>query len=235
MSRPLSTIVVHTSTSYSRSAKSSTTRSSRLSSICPCATATRASGTSVAHVLGDELDVLHAVVHVEHLALAQQLAPDRLGDGAVVVLADVGEDRLAVLGRRVHEREVADAGERQLERARDRRGGEREHVDVGAQLLDALLVLHAEALLLVDDEQAEVLELHVVREQPVRADHDVDRARLRGRATTARLLLRREEPREHLDPHRVVGEALAEGLAVLVREQRGRARGPRPACRPAPP
>ena len=89
-------------------------------------------GHERAHVLGDELDVAHAVVHVEHLALAQQLAPDRLGGGAVVVLADVGEDRLAVLGRRVHQREVADAGERQLERARDRRGGEREHVDVGA-------------------------------------------------------------------------------------------------------
>ena len=87
-------------------------------------------GHELAHVLGDELDVLHAVVHEEHLALAQQLAPDRLGGGAVVVLADVGEDRLAVLGRRVHERQVADAGERQLERARDRRGGEREHVDV---------------------------------------------------------------------------------------------------------
>ena len=40
--------------------------------------------------------------------------------------------------------------------------------------------------------------------------------------TTACLLLRRQEAREHLDPHRVVGEALAERLAVLAREQRGR-------------
>ena len=52
----------------------------------------------------------------------------------------------------------------------------------GAHLLDALLVLHAEALLLVDDEQPEVLELHVVRQQPVRADHDVDRAVLHAAA-----------------------------------------------------
>ena len=35
-------------------------------------------GHELAHVGGDVLDVLHAVVHVEHLALAQQLAPDRL-------------------------------------------------------------------------------------------------------------------------------------------------------------
>ena len=35
-------------------------------------------GHELAHVGGDVLDVLHAVVHVEHLAFAQQLAPDRL-------------------------------------------------------------------------------------------------------------------------------------------------------------
>ena len=58
-------------------------------------------GHELADVRGDVLDVLHPVVHEEHLALAQQLAADRLGDGAVVVLADVGEDRLAVGGRRV--------------------------------------------------------------------------------------------------------------------------------------
>ena len=36
------------------------------------------------------------------------------------------------------------------------------------------------------------------------------------------LLLGREEPRQHLDAHRVVREALAERLAVLAREQRRR-------------
>ena len=56
-------------------------------------------GHELAHVLGDELDVLHPVVHEEDLPLAQQLATDRLADDAVVVLADVGEDRLAVLRR----------------------------------------------------------------------------------------------------------------------------------------
>ena len=45
-----------------------------------------------------------------------------------------------------------------------------------AQLLDALLVRDAEAVLLVDHEQAEVAELHVLLQQAVRADHDVDLA-----------------------------------------------------------
>ena len=47
--------------------------------------------------------------------------------------------------------------------------------------LIGLLVLHAEALLLVDDQQAEVLELHVVGEQPVGADDAVDLAATPGR------------------------------------------------------
>ena len=169
-------------------------------------------------MLGDELDVLHPVVHVEHLAFAQQLAPDRLGNHAVVVLADVGEDRLTVLGRGVDERHVADAGDRQLERARDGRGGQREHVDVGPDRLDALLVDHAEALLLVDHEQAEVFELHILGEQPVGADHHVDVAR-RERGDHPLLVAGGEEAGDHLDPHRVVREAVAEGLAVLVGEE----------------
>ena len=52
----------------------------------------------LADVRGGVLDVVHAVVHEEHLPFAEQLAPDRFADGAVVVLADVREDRLA-LGR----------------------------------------------------------------------------------------------------------------------------------------
>src|SRR2546430_16416985 len=119
MSRPLSTIVVQTSTSYSRSQKSSTTRSRRPSSICPCATPMRV-GDELAQLLAHVVDVLHTVVDEEDLALAQQLPPDRLGRGTLVELAHVREDGLAVLGRRVHEGEIPGAGERHLERARVR-------------------------------------------------------------------------------------------------------------------
>ena len=46
MSSPVSTIVVQTRMSYSRFQKPSTVRSNRSSGIWPCATTTRASGTS---------------------------------------------------------------------------------------------------------------------------------------------------------------------------------------------
>ena len=65
---------------------------------------------------------------------------------------------------------------RELQRARDRRRGQRQHVHLGAQLLELLLVGDAEMLLLVDDQQPEVLELDALAEQRVGADDDVDRA-----------------------------------------------------------
>ena len=71
----------------------------------------------------------------------------------------------------------------------------RQHVDGGPQLLEVLLVLHPEALLLVHDHQTQLLEPGAGLQQPVGADHDVDRAvgelaRLLGR------LGRRLEPRQ---------------------------------------
>ena len=50
------------------------------------------------------------------------------------------------------------------------------HVHALLEVLEALLVLDAEALLLVHDDQAQILELDVLRKQAVGADGDVDLA-----------------------------------------------------------
>ena len=125
------------------------------SSIWPCATDDPRLGHELAEAAGDLVDVGDPVVHEEGLALAQQLAAQRLADGALVELADVGEDRLAVRRRGLDHREVPDPGEGHLEGPRDRARGEREHVDARREALDGLFVRDAESLLLVDDEQAE--------------------------------------------------------------------------------
>ena len=44
----------------------------------------------------------------------------------------------------------------------------------GAQRLELFLVAHAEAMFLVDDEQAEIAEAGIRMQQPVRGDQDVD-------------------------------------------------------------
>jgi hypothetical protein len=49
-----------------------------------------------------------------------------------------------------------------VQRARDGRGGHGEHIDLLAELLQSLLVADAEALLLIDHQQAEVLEFQIL-------------------------------------------------------------------------
>ena len=163
---------------------------------------------------------LHTVVHPEHLALAQQFATDGFDRDALVVAADEREDRLPVGRRCLQQRQVADADQAHLERARDGRGGEREHVDVVLQLLHRLLGLHAEALLLVDHQQPEILEHDAVLQQAMGADDAVDLAGLQALDDLLRLL-RGEEAAEHLHTNRVAGEAIGERVAVLRGEQRG--------------
>ena len=85
-----------------------------------------------------------------------------------------GVDRQPILGRRLDDAHIADAQQRHVQRARNRRGAHGEHVHVLAHLLQPFLVAHAEALLFVDDQQPEIAELDVFRKQPVRADGDVD-------------------------------------------------------------
>ena len=176
MSRPFSMIVVASSTSYLCATKSTITRSSSSSPICPWPTAIARLGHEPRDEIADRVDRLDAVVDEVHLAAALHLGADRARDHRRVELDDVGLDREAIARRRLDDRHVADAGERHVQRARNRRRRHRQHVDPLAQLLDALLVRDAEPLLLVDDEQPEIAELHVLRQQPVRADDDVDLA-----------------------------------------------------------
>ena len=85
-----------------------------------------------------------------------------------------------------------------MQRARDGRGAHGEHVDFFAQLLQALFVAHAEALLFVDDQEAEVFELHVFGEQAMGADGDVDFAVCHVFHDLLQLF-RGAEARDHLD------------------------------------
>ena len=169
----------------------------------------------------DPAEVGDARHDVERLAAAVVLAQQRLAHGDGVELADIGADREAVDRGRRDQRQLADAGEGELQRARDRGRGERQDVDVGAELLEPLLVGDAEVLLLVDDEEAEVLEAHALRQQRVGADDDLDRA-VGEAGTGLGRLFRADEARELADPERQAAEALGEVLEVLAGEQRRR-------------
>ena len=78
-----------------------------------------------------------------------------------------------------------------------------------------------EALLFVDDQQAQVLELDVLLEQPVGADEHVHRAILYPRHRLFHLG-GSAEAADHLDLHRILGKAALGGEVVLPGQHGGR-------------
>ena len=177
-------------------------------------------GTELAHHVRDVADVLHLVVHEVDLAAAAQFVLDGLLDGVLVEGLQHGLHRVAVGRRGADDAEVARAEQAELQRARDGRGGEGERVHRGAQGLQLVLHVHAELLLLVDDQQAQVLVHHVLAHQPVRADQDLDLPLLQV-AQDLLLLLRAAEAVDVFHPHGQALHALLEALVVLQRQDGG--------------
>ena len=172
--------------------------------------------------VADRENRLDPVVNEVHLPAALELVPDGVGDDVRVELDDVGLNREPILRRGLDDRHVADAHERHVQRSRNRCRAQRQHVDLPAHLLDALLVRDAEALLFVDHQQPEVLELNVPRQQAMRADDDVDLARAEVLDDLILFGLA-AEPADHVDRHRKSGEPLGQRLLMLKR-QHGRRR-----------
>ena len=115
-------------------------------------------------------------MQVIHLAAPAQLPADGVPNHPGVVLQHIGLHRVPVVGGLLNDGHVPDAGECHVQRAGDGRGGEGQHVGGAAHLLQLLLLGHAEPLLLVDDDQPQVVELHVLAHQPVGAHHNVHAA-----------------------------------------------------------
>src|SRR6266576_657929 len=171
----------------------------------------------LAQPLGRLVDRLDAVVQVEGLALTCVFAAERRLDKLLVVFAHEGTDRAAALRGGLDHGDVAQARERHVQRAWDRRRGQAENVDLEAELTQELLLRDAETLLLVDDDQAELLRDHVAREHPVGTDQYVDLA-LRVVGKHALHIGRRPEAGDHLDADRKVAVTLAESVPVLLGE-----------------
>jgi hypothetical protein len=146
-----------------------------------------------------------------------------------VPLRDQGLDGHAPRRRRRDDGQVADARHRHVEGPRNRRGGQRQQVHLGPQLLEPLLLLHAEALLFVDDDQPQLPESHVSLDQAVGADDDVDAALLEPLEHGIHFAAG-AEPRQQLDPHGPVREPVGERRKMLLCQQcRGYQQGDLPA------
>ena len=221
MSSPDSMIVVATRQSASPRRNTSIVSSSSRSSIRPCASANRTPGHSPRSALRDLGQRLDPIVEEEHLAASLDLALDRALHQPLVVGADERADRPASLRRGLDHRDIAQPGEAHLERPGNRCRRQRDDVHLELELAQQLLLPHPEALLLVDDQQAELLRPDVAGEQAVSADQDVDlpvgvvrehRAVLGGPSQAG----------DHLDAIREIRQPLAERPEVLLGENRRR-------------
>ena len=171
------------------------------------------------HLFRHGVDGVDAIVQEEGLPAAIVLALKRFGQELIRPLEHVRVDGHPVPWRRADERHVPDPRNREVERPGNGRRREREHVDRRAHPLEALLVLDAEPLFLIDDQQAQILHHHVLGEQAVGSDDDVDLAGL-DLLEDLFLLLCRPKAAQSADSHRVVGEALLECVAVLFDQDR---------------
>jgi hypothetical protein len=160
-------------------------------------------------------------VQVERLTAARVLALERGRDEILVELADGRTDGPPARGGRLDDRDVAEPGERHVQRPRDRRRRQREHVDLEPKRAEELLLGDSEALLLVEDDEAQLLGDDVAREETMGPDEHLDLPLLEL-AQDPRLVGLRAEARHHLDPDGEVAIALSEGVPVLLGEDRRR-------------
>ena len=157
---------------------------------------------------------------VIHLTAPIQLPADGLGDNTPVVLQHVGLHRLAILRRLLDGAHIPDAGQRHVQRPGDRCGGQRQGVYLLHPLPQLLLVGDAEALLLVDDKQSQILELQILVQQLVGADQQVDAARLHPFQYLLDLF-RGAEPGQHLHRHGERAEPVLGGGVMLLGQHSG--------------
>ena len=177
-------------------------------------------GNQLADMGGGGLNVVHPVVQIVHLTAPGQLLLHGFGKDDIVVLQHKGLHGLALDGRLLDGGQVADAAHGHVQGAGNGRGREGQHIHADEVFLQLLLVLHAEPLLLIDDDKAQVVETHILGEQAVGAHHDVHAAGLQAPQGLL-LLFRGAEAGEHPHLDREGLHAGEQGVVVLPGQQGG--------------
>ena len=131
-------------------------------------------------------------MQIVNLAAAQRFAQHSLFDQRDVVFANKGLDRQATGWRRSYDRQVTHTAHGHIEGAGNRCSSKCEHVNFGTQRLDGLFLLHPEAVLLIDNQQAKVGKAKVALQKFVRAYQDIGFSRGHALADLCQFLARFE-------------------------------------------
>ena len=134
-------------------------------------------GHEFRELLLDTANLLHTIVNEIHLATTLDFAQTGFANDDVVPLADEGLDGESFGGWRRNERHVTNSAQCHVHRSRYWCRGKRQNIDLASQRADGFLVTYAEAVFLVHDNEANVLELLRMLQQTVRADYDIHATR----------------------------------------------------------
>ena len=109
-------------------------------------------------------------------ALAELVAEEIPPLRPLLVVGQIRVDFLPARRAVAERRNVEVAEQRHRDRSRDGRGGHHQVMRIGAGLLQRRPLTHAELVLLVDHHQPELGERHVLLDDRLRADHQIDLA-----------------------------------------------------------
>ena len=179
----------------------------------------------VRHKLCDHVghlhDGLHPVIDIVDLSAPCQFPVDRLAHHLFVVLTDKSLDRDSLVGRFFQNAHIPDSDQTHVHGTGDWRRRQRQDIHVFLHLLDLFLVRHAESLLFVDDQKAQILEDHILGQYPVGSDHDIHQSLFQIRQCLF-LLSRRPEPAHQIHAHRKIFHPFNECVVMLLCQDRSR-------------
>ena len=124
---------------------------------------------------------------------------------------------MTVFRRGWNDTNVSNPQQRQMKGSWNRRSGKRQNIDHAAELFNSFLMPHPEPLLFIDDEQAEILECHILLKNSVGSDDDID---LTGFEIIYNFPLdpRRSEPTQTCNGNRIILKSIRKGPEMLFRK-----------------
>src|SRR5262245_57914548 len=178
-------------------------------------------GNQIRQLQRQPVDGLDPVMEEKYLSSALQLTKNRIADDLFVIPSHVSLDRQPIRRRGFNDTQITNADQRHMQGARDRRRRQADHVDELAQLFQALLVDDTEAMLFINDNQAQIFKLHILLQQSMGSDQNVD-VTAHGLLEDFRDLLRGQETADHFNAYRVIAKPLPKSLEMLLRQNRRR-------------
>ena len=157
---------------------------------------------------------------MEYLTAAISFSADGFPQDNGIIGQNEGSNRQAIHRWAGDDRHLAHPGQGHLQGPRDWRRGQCQHMNIGAQLLHAFLLLNAEMLFLINDQQAQITDFDGFRQQGMGANDNIDCA-IGQTFLYALRLFSRHKAGQLAHPYRQSFKAFFE-IAEMLTGQKGR-------------